>query len=139
MNYLKTITSVILAVLVLVSSSSFTVNMHLCGGELQSVSIIEDAASCPMEVQLPPCHRNMAKQKSDCCQDSHLAFEGKDFNYAFKEFKDVITSGSEVSVILPYIMEVVETELVLTAADFLPYKPPIVQRDIPVLIQSFLI
>jgi hypothetical protein len=139
MKYVKHITSVILAVLVLVSSSSFTLNMHLCGGSLQSVSLIEDATPCPMEVQLPPCHKNIAKQKSDCCQDSHFAFEGKDFNYSFQDLNNVTSLHSDYSVVLPYLMEVVETELASAASDYLPYKPPILERDIPVLTQSFLI
>ena len=139
MKYLKTITSVILAVLVLVSSSSFTVNMHLCGGSLQSVSLIEEAAPCPMEVQLPPCHKGIAKQKSDCCQDSHFAFEGKDFSYSFHDLNNVVSLNSDYSIVLPYIMDIVETELVIAASDYLTYTPPIFERDIPLLIQSFLI
>ena len=92
-----------------------------------------------MEVNLPPCHKNMAKQKSDCCQDSHMAFEGKDFNYSIKTINEVVSFTAGFIVELPFIMEIVQTNEVLTSSNYIPYKPPIVERDIPVLVQSFLI
>lgn len=139
MKQFKSIFTIALALLVLVSSSSFMVNMHLCGGELQSVSFIEEAAPCPMEVNLPPCHKNMAKQKNDCCEDSHLAFEGKDFSFSVKSQHEVAVVATGFVVELPFIMEVVQINEALTASNYIPYKPPIVERDIPVFVQSFLI
>lgn len=139
MKFLRSIVSVSLALMVLVSSSSFVVNMHFCGGQIQSVTLIEEAAPCPMEVNLPPCHRNMAKQMNDCCEDGHLAFEGKDFNYSFKALNEVVVLAAGFVAELPFIMEVIQVNEALTASNYIPYKPPIVERDIPVLVQSFLI
>jgi len=127
-----------LALLVLVSSSSFMVNMHFCGGHVQSISLIEEAASCPMETQLPPCHKKMAVKKSGCCQDKHVAFEGKDFNAQVQDFSSLNLLAIHWVASLPMIM-VIQVNEALAYSNHIPYKPPIVERDIPVLVQSFLI
>jgi hypothetical protein len=113
--------------------------MHSCGGQLQSISFVEEATPCPMEENLPPCHKNMGKQKNDCCEDSHLAFEGKDFNYSIKNLNETAAVAAAYVIALPFIMEVVQLNEALTASNYIPYKPPIVERDIPILVQSFLI
>lgn len=128
-----------LALLVFVSSSSFTVNMHFCGGHVQSVSLIEDADACPMEVQLPPCHKKMAAKKSGCCNDTQVSFEGKEFNKQIQDLSLVAWQLINAVATHPYIMEVVQVNEALTFSNYTPYKPPIVERDIPVLVQSFLI
>ena len=128
-----------LALLVLVSSSSFMVNMHFCGGHVQSVSLIEEAAPCPMEVQLPTCHSKMAVKKSGCCEDKHVAFEGKDFNTQIQDFSLLAWQVINPVALLPVIMEVIQTSEALAYSNHIPYKPPIVERDIPVLTQSLLI
>lgn len=139
MKGLKPIVSSLLAMLVLVSSSSFMVNMHFCGGQMQSVSLIEEATPCPMEVQLPPCHKKMEIKKSGCCEDKHITFEGKDFNAKVQDFSLLNWQAINWVSSLPVIMEVIQIDEVLAFANHIPYKPPIVERDIPVLKQSFLI
>jgi hypothetical protein len=138
MKFIKSIVSSMLAMLVLVSSSSFMVNMHFCGGHVQSVSLIEEAAQCPMEV-LPPCHKKMAVKKSGCCQDKHVTFEGKDFNTQVQDFSMLTWQAINWVATLPMIMEVIQVNEALAYSNQTPYKPPIVERDIPVLVQSFLI
>jgi hypothetical protein len=139
MKFLKSIVSSMLALLVLVSSSSFTVNMHFCGGNVQSVSLIEDADACPMEIQQPPCHKKMAIKKSGCCEDKHVAFEGKDFNTQIQDFSMLTGQAINWVATLLVIMEVIQVNEAITFSNNTPYKPPIVERDIPVLVQSFLI
>lgn len=138
MKFIKSIVSSMLALLVLVSSSSFMVNIHFCGGHVQTVSLIEEAAQCPMEV-LPPCHKKMAVKNSRCCEDKHIAFEGKDFNAKVQDFSMLTWQAISWVATLPVIMEVIQVNEALAYSNHTPYKPPIVERDIPVLVQSFLI
>lgn len=138
MKFLKSILSFLLALLVLVSASSFNVNMHFCGGHIQSVSLIDESDTCPMELQLPPCHKNMMKENG-CCEDNHLTFEGKDFNYQANQLANLSPSFSGFIMNLPIIMEIVQVKESIQVSNYSPYKPPLVERDIPVLIQSFLI
>jgi hypothetical protein len=139
MKLLRSIVSTLLALLVLVSSSSFMVNMHFCGGHVQSVSLIEEATPCPMELQLPPCHKKMAVKKSGCCEDKQVVFEGKDFNAQVQVFSMFSLEAINWVATLPMIMEVIQFNEALAFSNQTPYKPPIVERDIPVLVQSFLI
>lgn len=139
MKLLRSIVSFMLALLVLVSSSSFMVNMHFCGGHVQNVSLIEDATPCPMEVQRPACHNKVAVKKSGCCEDKHVAFEGKDFNAQVLDFSFLTGQSINWVATLPMIMEVIQINESLAFSSHSPYKPPIVERDIPVLVQSFLI
>ena len=106
---------------------------------MQSVSLIEEATPCPMEVQLPPCHKKMEIKKSGCCEDKHITFEGKDFNAKVQDFSLLNWQAINWVSSLPVIMEVIQIDEVLAFANHIPYKPPIVERDIPVLKQSFLI
>lgn len=135
MKALRTIVSLSLAVLVLVASSSFTVNMHLCGGSLQSMSLIEKAAPCPMEVNTPPCHKTFTKRMA-CCDDEQFVFEGKDFK--------VHESAGFQPVQQAWVIDLRVLAVIIPAASSLvahhsQYKPPLLQHDIPVLIQSLLI
>ena len=136
MKLFKSISSILLALLVLVSSSSFMVSMHFCGGHVQSFSLIKKAAPCSLEVQQAPCHKRMAIKKSTCCDDKDVAFEGKNFS---SKVHSLSTNTSASIAMLPLIMEVVQINVALIASNHNSYKPPIVGRDIPVLVQSFLI
>lgn len=123
-----------LAMLVLIASASFTVNLHVCGGQVQSVALFEKAAPCPMEVQTPPCHQSLAK--SNCCADEKLAYDGQDFQV--QESTHLIAIQATWIAELPLLYSVI-TEQATGAQHNSQYKPPLLQHDIPVLIQSFLI
>ena len=134
-----------LALLVLVSSTGFTMAMHLCAGELRGLSLFGEAAACLMEQEktesLPACHKPVEKetQKDDCCSDQQFILEGLDVT---SDSKLIITSQSPDIKFLAAVNLVLlqlytsQTELKPTFALYIP--PPFV-RDIPVLVQSFLI
>jgi len=46
MKSLRTITSLTLALLVFVSSTSFMVGMHICSGEVQNIALFTKAEGC---------------------------------------------------------------------------------------------
>ncbi|MCW5910830.1 MAG: hypothetical protein KIT62_07140 [Cyclobacteriaceae bacterium] len=135
MMLIRKIVSVSLALLVFVASASFTVNMHLCGGQVQSVSFIEKATPCPMEVKMPPCHKEFAK-RSSCCNDEQLTYKGQDFKV--HDTSSIQIAQSAWVLELPLIAEIVPSST-HAAVHYQPYKPPLLRHDIPVLIQSFLI
>jgi hypothetical protein len=134
MKALRSIVSLALAALVLVASSSFTVNMHLCGGSVQSVSLIEKATPCPMEINTPPCHKAFAKRS--CCDDEQFTYSGQDFKN--QQAATVQIAQQAWVSDLPVLAQVVPVASV-SYPHHTFYKPPLLQHDIPVLIQSFLI
>ena len=67
------ISSALLAVLVLFSTLSFTVESHYCGGFLMDISIVGEANDCGMKVE-----QKMAKEKINCCKDEVIITDGQD-------------------------------------------------------------
>jgi hypothetical protein len=137
MKFIHTIFSSLLAVLVLISSSSFTVNMHACGGKVQSVSVIEKAEACAMELDAAPtCHQSIAKKKT-CCKEDQLTFEGKIFKV--QESTSLQLQQAFWVVELPLITTISVSPNAVSEFQFLRYSPPLIDRDITIQVQSFLI
>ncbi|HPH46649.1 MAG TPA: hypothetical protein PKU83_06565 [Chryseolinea sp.] len=140
MTYVKVIHSILttlLAMLVLVSSTSFSVNMHVCGGHVSSVAIIENAAPCAME-QMYACHGivHSEKKSNGCCEDKSLTFEGKDFSSNVEHVSPEVQNASWIAE-LPYLISVVPSVSVKAHSSFTLYKPPMLSHDISVLVHSF--
>ena len=134
MKALKTIFSSLLALLVLLSSFHLTIDKHICMGRVQSVAILSDAAPCAMEMM---AERNMGTM-TGCCQNEQTVIEGND--HLVKIIKPVALEYQSLWVAeLPRIIETFDFESA-AAYDAHPYyKPPLIDREIQVLIQSFLI
>ena len=71
-QYLSKIASFFLALMVLFSTFSFTVEKHYCGESLMDVSFIGDADTCGMDME-----KRSAKKKN-CCKDEVHYMEGQD-------------------------------------------------------------
>jgi hypothetical protein len=122
--------------LVLVSSTSFTVNMHVCGGHVASVALVQKATSCPMEV-MPPCHGIQKEKKSNgCCEDKSVAFEGKDFSSKVEHLSLELQSALWIAE-LPYVVSIAPSTSIQAHPSFTLYKPPLLSQDISVLVHSF--
>jgi hypothetical protein len=131
---LKTIFSVFLALLVLLSSISFTIDKHICMGRVQSVAILHDAAPCAMEMMAEAGMNTM----DGCCQDTQTKIEGNDLQV--KTIKPVaIEYQSHWVATLEHVIETFDLESASTYSSSPLYKPPLLDQDVPVLIQSFLI
>src|SRR6476659_2262852 len=76
MKLIRSISAIILALLVLFSSSSFIVGIHWCGGHVQDFALFTKAEVCPMERNFPPCHKPI---KNNCCEDQTVVHEGSGF------------------------------------------------------------
>ncbi|HNP07600.1 MAG TPA: hypothetical protein PKN99_08220 [Cyclobacteriaceae bacterium] len=134
MKALKSIFSAFLALLVLVSASSFTIDRHICMGRVQSIAILHDAAPCPMEMM---AESGMGAMEG-CCQDQQTKIEGND--YQVKNLKPVTTEYQSLWVAeLPRVIEVFTFEKSSQQLALRKHKPPLLERDVPVLVQSFLI
>lgn len=141
MKLLKPILSFALGLLVLISSTSFTINMHLCMGHVQAVSLIEPATPCAMELMA----MDMAKEKRSCssvtkkgcCEEKSILFDGTEYQYKASEHFtlsaiDFVTLSNPVELIIDHSSSAITSHFVL-------YKPPLIDRDVTVMVQSFLI
>ena len=65
-----------MAVVVLCSTTSFTIDKHYCGKILVDVAINKGAQKCAMEQFLEASGSHITKPS--CCTDEHLVFLGQD-------------------------------------------------------------
>jgi hypothetical protein len=134
MKILRPISALLLALLVLMSSTSFLVGMHFCKGEVKSISIFILAEKCMKhERPVPPCHKHM---QANCCQDRVVLHDGDDFKNSFTKFE--ITAGSDFQIVMPLVLisEVIPSSH--TALKFSPgYDPPQSHSDHTIALQVF--
>ncbi len=71
------ITSFVIALLVLFSTLSFTVEKHFCRDVLVDISYIGNASSCGMELKKDSCNTSVIKKKN-CCKDVTENIKGQD-------------------------------------------------------------
>ena len=133
-----------LTLLVLVSSTGMAVGMHICGGELRDVTFFGVEAECPMaqkQEKLPPCHVPK-KKKADsntCCEDHQL--QVKELGDAFSHKITTLTKLEQLKLFAVVKAVVLQfyTSQDTQAPRYALYESPPLARDIPVLVQSFLL
>lgn len=135
MKALCSISAVLLALLVLVSSTSFMIGMHFCMGEVQNVALFTKADGCEKEQNLPPCHRHM---KAPCCADETIVHKGDDFKASIAHFHIVAPAPMDIEQPLILISEVIPTAP-LSRTHYYNYDPPLRSWDLTVEHQVFLI
>ncbi len=128
--------SLILALLVLVSTFSFTIEKHFCGELLVDQAVFSKVKDCGMSSH--NMDFMMADMISDsCCTNTHLAIDGQD---ELKISFDNLNFNQQVFV-AAYTFSFIELfeatpELVIP---FKNYSPPLLVTDIHLLDQVFLI
>ncbi len=147
MQRFRKISAILLSMLVLFSSTSFTFSMHFCMGQLESIALFQQAKPCEMVTQPTPCANNKHGQecehvhvhtaKKGCCEDHFLQVEGQD------ELAQVAASVPMPDIQMVAVFYAVVSFLFDAPAvhtdSYKEYSPPLIERDIPVLVQSFLI
>ncbi|WP_439649333.1 HYC_CC_PP family protein [Lentiprolixibacter aurantiacus] len=129
--------AVCLALVVLFSTLSFTVDMHYCGRTLVDFSL-DQADNCLMKSLMPEdssaCE---SMKKMRCCTDVEITFEGQD---ELKMNFDQLTLNQQVFIVA-YAYTFID--LLQPAEEnripFDGYPPPILVQDIQVLYETFLI
>jgi hypothetical protein len=135
MKAIRTISAVLLALLVLVSSTSFMVGFHICMGEVQNVALFGKADGCEKEKSLPACHKHM---KPACCEDEAFFHEGDDFKASMEHIHIVALSPIDIEQPLVLIAEVIPTAEI-SRTQYYDYDPPLRSSDLTVSLQVFLI
>lgn len=127
LSFVKRTFSIFLASLVLVATSGVGITKHICGNRVASVSITGDAG----------CTCGAMDDASNCCHSEREFFQlDDDFSVAPVQTLSIY-SASIISVFVYHLSLDFDESNKLVA--YLNYKPPIPDKDIPVLIQSFLI
>ncbi len=145
------IISLMMAMLMLVSSTGFSIDAHYCQGQMKSFSLFGKAKSCHEQSfkkqcssHKKSCHaalsnsKELGKCKKGCCSNKTIHVEGND------EAKKIPTTEilpMQVQFFTAFVQVFIleYTQLNKAIIPYLNYIPPLLNQDIPVLIQSFLL
>jgi hypothetical protein len=127
-----------MATVVLMTTMSFTIDMHYCGDTMVDFSFFQDVETCGMEKnpEVGTCQIPEMSRKS-CCSDEQLVMEGQDDlkdNYSILTFEQQVFVASFTYSYINRLEETTSNEVV-----FFDHVPPFVKRDVQVWHQSFLI
>ena len=128
-----------MALLLMFSTLSFSMDMHFCGDHLVDFSLFDKAESCGMMpvADTAPEDCNVIKAGMDCCTDVQILVEGQD---DFKVSFDQLTDGQQLFIfafVFSYVdlFEGIENK----SPRKWEYSPPPLIRDVQVLHQTFLL
>ncbi|MCF7559070.1 hypothetical protein L3X39_00350 [Sabulilitoribacter multivorans] len=123
--------SMLLALLVLFSTVSFTIEKHYCGDVLVDVSVFTEAQKCGMEAL-------EILQKKTCCKDEVDVIQGQD-QLKFSSFEDLDFQQQIFVASLAYAFINLFEGLPQQVVPHKDYSPPNLVADIQVLDQVFII
>jgi len=130
-SLISKIGSIVIALLVLVSTMSFTIDAHYCGNILVDKAILSKAQTCEMHQHMP------SEKESSCCDNEVETIEGQDIlQFSKVEFDlDIPIEFTVFSLIYFCDLDVYEKQI----DEFQFYNPPQYSLDLQLLNQVFLI
>ena len=136
---MKSIFSILVAVIFTLSQVGYSISTHFCGGEIsdRSIGFAHSDLNCGMESDVPmDCAGFSETIKSNCCNDDLKNFIVVD-NFKTQTENIGFDKDFSLAVVVPHFNLIsFQVADLITKFDF---KPPPLKQDIPVLIQSFLI
>ena len=129
------ILSSLLALLVLTSTISWTVDKHLCMGRVMDIAFFHSADGCGMEEAMALMGQTTSSM--DCCGDESVTIEGQDDLKLSWEELEVDTQSFLVAFAQSYL-ELLSQPLGMHVPQTI-YPPPLLVQDLIVLHDVFLI
>ena len=130
------ITSIFMAVVVLFSTMSFTIDMHYCGKTLVDAAVFKKAHTCGMKME-NPFTKECSITKMNCCSDKQIVIDGQD---ELKISFDSLSIDQQLfvtSFVYSYInLFEGPNEHIIAYTD---YRPPLVVKTIYKLDETYLI
>lgn len=127
-----------MALVVVFSTMSFTINSHFCGDTLVSTSYFSEAKTCGMEKSQDTNTKKCSIAKKNCCKDVTQLIEGQDD--LKKSTFDSLSYDQQLFVATFYYSYINLFEgLHNKVIPFKDYAPPLVVKDIHVLDEVYLI
>ena len=132
------IVSCLLAVVVLLSTVSFTVAKHYCGERVVDVTLYKDAKSCAMDILLAQkATSEFSVTKSPCCKDEQSLYQGQDELKQSSDYLSVEQAQFVVMFVTSYL-EILYPKILANSV-FGAYSPPPLIQDLQLLNATFLI
>jgi hypothetical protein len=125
-----------LASLVLIASMGVTINLHLCAGQVKSVAFFTKAQPC-QDLQKSCDDARHHLKSNGCCEEESIALKGNETNAEVKTPTSLSPSFNLLVVILPVLYYFTGIDYSIATPRYAHYKPPLIKRDITILVQSF--
>lgn len=130
-----------MALIVLLSTMSFSVDMHYCGDHLVDFSMFDKLETCMMKVEKSksssPCENMEMEKEMNCCSDIEVTIEGQDnLKISFDQL-----AFNQQQFIFSFVYSFINLfeEANENIVPFRDYVPPPLLRDVQILDQTFLI
>lgn len=132
--------SIVMAILVLFSTMSFTVEKHFCGKSLVGHAVFSSVEKCKTETHscgVEGMMSHMKMKKESCCSDKTERILGQDELNVYSVSFDITPQAFIVpmSFILVELLPEISPEVI----SYPPYEPPQLVYDLQVLCQVFTI
>lgn len=131
-----------LALLMIISSTGLTLAAHICKGE-KEVAFFKQEQDCCAKKALPPhCAAQSAEQEeipADCCEDVHFSAEVPEAGNKSLRLENQQPVQFIARFTAAYLVALLQPETEAENINYTDYPPPVTVRDIPVLVQSFLL
>lgn len=128
--------SIVLSLFLLVSSAGLTYGQHFCGGKVVADALMFGEKQLSCTGLMSPAYENQ-NEKPPCCENVYHQVQTDD---------DFLTSSFQIDILPQFVVAFVEVFVLQTVEiksskeiTFSEYLPPPLERDIPVLFQTFLI
>lgn len=137
------IIAVTLSLLMFITSTGFSMDVHFCKGQFKSFALFKEANSCHEKQKVCPMHGTVmsmdTEQDSDCC--SNRSFEIEDLDEDFSLTNASAQAESSTAFIIAYLFSFFNGEIDRETSEIKvgDQPPPLLTRDIYVLNESFLL
>ncbi len=125
-----------MALVVLFSTMSFTIDMHYCGDTLVDSAIFHKVKTCGMEMQTPST-KGCVITKKNCCSDEQLVVDGQD---ELQLSVDKISFEQQLFIAsFVYTYSNLFEDIENNVTSYEEYKPPLVIRQLYKIDETYLI
>lgn len=142
------ILSLVLALMVFISTTGVSMDMHLCSGNLVQLSVLGEAASCSDMMEMAPsdsCNKKMKACKKDsnglcgqagCCTNVKIEIdaENEGVTASILEFSDIDLELITIGFAVNFAFDTKPFNFIILSV----HEPPDLVKDYRTLFQSFL-
>ena len=140
-----------MAMLIFVSSTGFSIDLHFCKSQIKSFSLFGEAESCHQKAEKEHCKKQqkpcqaaqsnpdeLGKCDKNCCSNKTIKVESND---EAKKLQSAELSQKRVKFLTAFLQVFLLKKIDLSKiiVPHLNYIPPLLNKNIPILIQSFLL
>lgn len=126
-----------MALVVMFSTMSFSINKHYCMDHLVDVSVIFPADSCGMDMMTTPDTEGEQFSTTPCCSEENIAIEGQDEINTADSISVEINKNFVAAFV--YTFSALYVDEFKERPEYKDYSPPLITKDLPVIYETYLI